>query len=285
MSKLYLLILMSIFIGVSLSLNSMSTAENFKDEEVENIMPTRRPINLGSLLRIERPANFKEKRMGTNPQQLVIIDDKGKNTGIYIDIPEAHLNLNIPSDAHVLPVSRPGLEGAKIELADGKFVNVLFPNLNTLPNESTLTKEIPWAEGTPQAAAMQTQAALEKMQNNMEKLQKLNSLFQRYKNDIKSIKADPEFNNIKPALKDMYLMILSIPFFLPIASNELKMLETKILDNVAKEAAIPGFEDLNLDTLRLTDNIFAFVDKFVEFLKNFSQHFTENKIIQELIAD
>lgn len=133
--------------------------------------------------------------------------------------------------------------------------------------------------------AQQTQVMVDKILKRMENLHKLNELLEEYNNDLTLVKNDPKFNEIKPALKEAYDMIASLPFLLSFARGGIDMFKAQVVENLAKKATIKGFELLNDDVEELMDNTFSYADKFIEFLKKFSKHFTENKVIQELLAD
>ena len=135
------------------------------------------------------------------------------------------------------------------------------------------------------AEANLAQEMAEKIMNNMEKLNQLMALLMKYNNNLTSVKNDPKFKEIKPVLKEVYSTISSLPFLLSMSNLGIRSAKANIKKSLAKEANIKGFEDINQDVQNFADNIFAFTDKFIEFLKSFSNHFTQNKMIQELIAD
>jgi len=282
--KIYLLLFSLIFIFESLNLNAMAADANLITEaEANNTVQNQLQLQT-ELLRVEKPDNFKERRVGTSPTTL-FLDSDGKYTGISVAIPQVNLNISVPKDAKVTELRRSGFMGVKIELADGKLVNVLLPDLNTY--SAQLAKPImPRNENdAPQVAAMQTLFIVEKMQKNMDQMGKLNELFEKYANNLTLVKNDPEFKEIKPILKETYSMISSIPFFLSLGGQEIEMLKAKILEDMSKNADLEGFEDLNQDVREFVDHTFIYGDKFLEFLNKFSKDFADNIIIKELLAD
>jgi len=283
--KLYLLFLYSFFLGNYLNLRAMVEEVGFEPEEVittPNIESIKPKMRIG-VLRAEASPGITSKIVDTEePNKLEFFGPDDKSIGISVDIPQVVLKTRTPKDAKLTTISRPGLRGTKIELANGKFVNVFLPDLNTIPEQLTMPA-IPGLEGSiPVISQQQVEVIVGQV---MQKLQKFNELFEKYKNDLIKIKNDPQFKEIKPILRNAYDMMSSVPFMLQLGNQEIEMLKAKILENLAEKANIVGFEDLNQDIQNLTDNIFVFVDKFIEFLKNLSKHFTQNKIIQELIAD
>jgi len=162
--------------------------------------------------------------------------------------------------------------------------NNISQKLNTFPHQSNgVRTSIGGTNHREHGVAIRVQ--VEKLLECMENLHMLNDLLEEYNDDLTGVKNDPRFDEIKPALKETYEMLSSIPFLLSIARDGIDMFKAQIEESLAKKATIKGFEEMNEDLQELMDDTFSYSDKFLEFLRKFSKHFVDNKIVQELLAD
>jgi len=139
--KLYLLFLYSFFLGNYLN-GALSLDEVAKQDSRGSIGGFNIPIGFSGLIQLMQPEASPDITMkmygGTpNGQSLQFFESDGKSTGISLDIPYVYMKLNIPRDAKLTVINHSG-GGIKIELANGKFVNLLLPSPKTLPTQPAM---------------------------------------------------------------------------------------------------------------------------------------------------